>query len=118
MFAVFQSQRSLLIGAALLAGTLTCAGQQLVVITPPAHQPYGLNKTDSPVADQITIGSQINGQLVTGVPILLTSNATWLALNSDCTSPGASSVSVSTTAALSFCVDPSQAPSDGYYVAL
>ena len=118
MFAFLQSERSLLIAAALLTGTLTCAGQQLIVITPPAHQPYGLNKNDSPVADQITVGSQINGQLVTGVSILLTSSAPWLALNSDCTSPGASSVSVTTTAALNFCVDPSHAPGDGYYVAL
>src|ERR1700693_4225502 len=118
MFAFLQSERSLLIAAGLLTGTLTCAGQQLVVITPPAKEPYGLNKGGAPAPDQITIGSQINGQLVTGVSILVTSSAPWLTLNSDCTSPGASSVSVTTTVALNFCVDPSLAPGDGYYVAL
>jgi hypothetical protein len=118
MFAVLQSQSSLLIATGLLCGTLTCSGQQLVVITPPANEPYNLNKNDPPVADTVTIGSQLNGTQVTGIPLLITSSAPWLGLDSDCTSPGTSSIGVSTTATVNFCVDPSQTGGNGYYVGL
>src|ERR1700682_5899647 len=99
MFAVLRSQTRLLIATVLLCGTLPCSGQQLVVITPPANQPYNLLKTDPPAADTVTIGSQLNGEQVTGIPLLIISSVPWLLFNSDCTSPGSgsSSIGVSTT---------------------
>jgi hypothetical protein len=102
----------------LSAAAIGLAQQQIVVLTPPALPPYNLSPDSTPVADSFTVGTQLNGQLETAVPLLLTSDSRWLSLNSDCTTPGAATISVSTTAVVEFCVDPSQTAGAGYYVAL
>ncbi|MEO8659591.1 MAG: hypothetical protein ABI693_14055 [Bryobacteraceae bacterium] len=55
-----------------------------------------------------------------GVPVLVTSQATWLTFKADCTTPGAGSAATGgvTPITLNFCVDPAQAGTNGYYIGL
>lgn len=92
-----------------------CLAQQSVTLLQgPLNEPYTVSSDVQ--ADSIIVASSP----AWGIPVLATSQATWLTFKSDCGVPGAGSATAGgiTPITLNFCVDPSQVSANGYYIGL